>query len=414
MRLEVVLASLVIVSGLPDIFVGLVLTDDGDLTHPDVFDSSTTSPVRPYFRKEDCDSNQNKCHVEPLQVDNRFFYMQAGRSEVAVRNPIVEFSPLLHTDTSTITMQPTANQFQPNPMFLKPEETRPVELSFPCTAVPPARSASGLFLVKVTVPVVVRGAADYNVTWYFRKACLAELASATGLSVSFGSQRVITNGQTVDVWRQASPSSYDVGYDPADKDVAFSVSYRNPDSGELSFGMMAPVFDKTIIKRVVYKGQSFSSTQRNVLRSGAKQDMIVHVTCQPHSRRDRIFGDITVGLIDISDYHQNKLRSAEFKFSVECPTHSHKISPKGVFFIVLFSFVAFGFVGDLVYNVYYNQNRGLDAIPLFSSIRSLFRRQKKGKSYFPRVEEDDDANAEFLEESIPAARTKNEPEYGAI
>ena len=51
-----------------------------------------------------------------LQVDSRFYYLQnSGRSELFVRNPIIEFSPLCHTPR-TLTLEVKANPVGPHPL----------------------------------------------------------------------------------------------------------------------------------------------------------------------------------------------------------------------------------------------------------------------------------------------------------
>jgi len=263
-----------------------------------------------------------------------------------------------------------------------------------------------MFDVSITLPVSQQGQDQpQNITWHFRKFCKVQYPDPD-ITVNFGDLAVVTNGKVESKWKAESTSVFDVGYDPNDRDIVFDVIYKG--EGVVSYDMLKPDFDETIVKSVAYKSTMFNPTQGNSIASGERVKLVVRLVCQKYPAREGKPTSIRIGLTNIYDANRRVVNPIEFKFQIECPSNSLKITPFGVLSIVLSLYIVFGCVGGCIYNFQFTNRRGLKVIPCVETIKSIF--VSEPHSYFPVVSEDPD---EEQRKNKPAVRNQRGGGYGS-
>eukprot|EP00298_Acanthocystis_sp_HF-20_P025053 c36754_g1_i1.p1 GENE.c36754_g1_i1~~c36754_g1_i1.p1 ORF type:complete len:422 (-),score=156.09 c36754_g1_i1:39-1304(-) len=402
--------------GLGATFDGIVIgvaTDGRDVVAADVFDGALNKPIKTSFSAAVCDcspaycaSSQcgTMCHSEGHTLARHFYVQNLGKKEVRLLDPIVEFNPLCDTNVKHITLNTAATVTQKK---LKADAMSTVEVDFECTTLSTDDSTGGMFDVAVTLPISTGQDQPQNITWHFRKFCKVQFPDPD-ISIYFDNQPVVSNGKVDSHWKPESSNVFDVGYDPNDRDITFDVVYKG--EGLISYDMIKPDFDETIVKSVSYKGSVFNAAQGNSLTSGAREKLIARVNCQKDPAREGKPTSIRLGLTNIYDANRRSVNPIEFKFQIECPSNGHKISPLGVLGIVLSLYLVFGCIGGFAYNLQFTPKRGLSAIPCFQSIKSLF--SSESHSYFPVVREDLDEPSR--KEKKPTTKNQKAMSYGAV
>jgi hypothetical protein len=231
---------------------------------------------------------------------------------------------------------------------------------------------------------------------------------ARGLDITFEQHTVVSRGETARKWRPSS-SAFDVGFDSRTKDVNFHVTFLNGDMGQITYDMLPPEFEETVVRSVEYAGQQFSDSHRNSMRSGSSGTLTTSVTCQTHPHSSS--GSVIIGLTNIMTANKQPLQSVEFKFQVECPQHGHGITPLGILCVVMGVFGALACAGGYAYNTNSTSRRGIRAVPLVPQAIALVRRKPVR---FAVVDDVDEAYLLADEEIMATVSKDARPEYGAF